>query len=188
MAALLTAMSALAACRTDENGLSSRLPYVAEFLPGTDTPEERQFVLTPAPTPQLLLLPEASSAPPVTPSPDLGEDWPTTPTQTLPITPTPDTGGSPSFGSSVAWVNDGQYLAVVTYGSSSCPSGPHSIDVVADQEIEIRLGLLFPDRDVCTADVRSHVTVMELPQGIMPTKPLVTHFGTRKVTMPAVVR
>ena len=98
-----------------------------------------------------------------------------------------DTGGL-AFQPSVAWVNDGQYLGVVTYGSSSCPSGPLGIEVVAEQEIEIRLGPLFPDRDVCSADMSGHVTVVELPQGVTPAKPLVARFGDREVTIEAVDR
>jgi hypothetical protein len=180
MATLLTA-SALAAC-----GAGAPLPYVAEFALGGDTPEAREFVLAPMPGPRVRVLPEPSEAPPITPSPDLGEPLHTKPS--LPVTPTPDPGAWPSFEPSVAWVDDGQYLAVVTFGSGSCPSGPRSIEVVADQEIEIRLGPLFPDRDVCSADMSGHVTVVELPQGVTPTKPLRARFGEREVTIPAVGR
>jgi hypothetical protein len=183
MAALLAAVPALAAC-----GAGAPLPYVAEFLLGGDTPGAREFVLAPAPGPHVQVLPEPSEAPPITPAPDLGEPPHTGPTQTLPLAPTPDPGAWPSFEPSVAWVNDGQYLAVVTWGSGSCPSGPHGIEVVADQEIEIRLGPLFPDRDVCSADMSGHVTVVELPQGVTPTKPLTARFGEREMTIPAAGR
>jgi hypothetical protein len=119
MAALLAATPALAACGTGEQGGS---PYVAEFGLGADTPEARDFDLTPMP------------------------------------------------------------------GSGSCPSGPDSVEVVAEQEIEIRVGPLFPDRDPCTADMSPHVTVVELPQGITPTKQLVARFGKHEVTIEATSR
>ncbi len=93
-----------------------------------------------------------------------------------------------SFRASVAWVNEGRYLGVITFGSGSCPSGPHALDVVADQVVEIRLGPLFPDRDVCTADMSGHVTVVELPEGITPAKPLTARFGQREVSIPAAGR
>ena len=103
------------------------------------------------------------------------------------LTQTPGPPDHEAFEPSVAWVDDGRYLAVITYGSGSCPSGPHGIDVVADQEIEIRLGPLFPDRDVCSADMSGHVTVVELPPGISPTEPLSARIGDHEVTIPAVV-
>ncbi|MGY1640280.1 hypothetical protein ACI782_03995 [Geodermatophilus sp. SYSU D00703] len=181
--ALLVAALALAACGTGVGGPGAPLPHVAAFALGGDTPEAREFVLTPVPGPDIQVLPEPSPAPP---SPDLGEYVPTRPPAD-PWTP-PDPGGWPSFQPSVAWVNDGRYLAVVTFGSSSCPSGPYGIEVVAEQEIEIRIGPLFADRDVCSADMSGHVTVVEVPQGITPTKPLRARFGEREVTIPAVGR
>ena len=75
---------------------------------------------------------------------------------------------------------------MVTWGSGSCPSGPHGIEVVADQEIEIRLGRRFSDADVCSADMSGHVTVVQLPQGITPTEPLLARFADTEVTIPAV--
>jgi hypothetical protein len=186
MAAPLAAVSVMAACGAGGPGSP---PYVAEFGLGADTPEGREFVLTPMPGPRVQLLPEPSHAPRIT-LPDLGEGFELTDTPSP--APAPDPGGrSPlesAFQPSVTWVNDGQYLAVVTWGSSSCPSGPHRIEVAADQEIEVRLGPLFPDRDTCTADMSGHVTVVELPQGVTPTKPLVARFGDHEVTIEAVGR
>jgi hypothetical protein len=163
LAALLAVAPALAACGA---GKGTPLPYVAEFALGGDTAEAREFLLTPTPGPRLQVLPEPSHAPP--------------------ITPAPSSGGPPSFEPSVAWVNDGRYLGVVTYGSGSCPSGPHGIEVVADQVVEIRLGPLFSDRDVCSADMSGHVTVVELPEPITPTQPLTARFGEREMTIPAI--
>jgi hypothetical protein len=184
MATLLTATPVLAACGAGGPGGS---PYVAEFGLGSDTPEAREFELTPMPEPRVQLLPAPSRAPRIT-LPDPGEDFELTSTPS----PAPDSGGqSPlesAFQPSIAWVNDGEYLAVITSGSSSCPSGPDSMEVVAEQEIEVRLGPLFPDRDTCTADMSPHVTVVELPQGVTPTKPLVARFGSHEVTIEAVAR
>jgi hypothetical protein len=186
MAALLAATPVLAACATRGPGSS---PYVAEFGLGADTPEVREFVLAPMPGPHVEVLPEPSHAPRIT-LPDPGEDFELT--YTPAPAPAPDSRGqSPlesAFQPSVTWVNDGQYLAVVTWGSSSCPSGPHGIEVAADQEIEVRLGPLFPDRDTCTADMSGHVTVVKLPQGVTPTKPLVARFGDHEMTIAAVAR
>ncbi len=102
------------------------------------------------------------------------------------LSPAFEPRGPSSFASSVAWANNGDYLAIIAYGSGSCPSGPDSITVVGDQELEIRLGPLFPDRDVCTADLGPHVTVVDVPEGITPTKRLVARFEDREVTLPAV--
>jgi hypothetical protein len=160
MAALLAATPALASCGA---GGPSRSPYVAEFGLGADTPEAREFVLTPMPGPRV----EVPS-------------------------PAPDSGGQSALESayqpSIAWVNDGQYLGVVTFGSSGCPTGPLGVEVVAEQEIEIRLGPLFPDRDACSADLSGHVTVVELPSGVTPAKPLVARFGDHEVTIEATGR
>jgi hypothetical protein len=101
------------------------------------------------------------------------------------LSPAFDPRGPSSFTSSLAWVNDGEYLAVITYGSGSCPTGPHSITVVGDQELTIGLGPLFPDRDVCTADLGPHVTVIAVPEGITSAKPLVAQLDDRQFTLPA---
>ncbi|WP_089338267.1 hypothetical protein [Blastococcus mobilis] len=186
MAALLAATPVLAACGAGGPGSA---PYVAEFGLGADTPEAREYELTPVPGPRVQVLPEPSHAPRMTlPDPGEGFELSYTPSPA----PAPDSGGqSPlesAFRSSIAWVNEGQYLAVITHGSGSCPSGPDSIEVAAEQEIEIRLGPLFPGRDPCTADMSPHVTVVELPQGITPTKQLVARFGDHEATIEAASR
>lgn len=88
--------------------------------------------------------------------------------------------------SSVSWANNGEYLAITTYGSGSCPAGPYGIDVVADQEVQIRLGALFPDRDVCSADVSPHVTIVEVPEGVTSGESLLARFADSELTLPAV--
>ena len=65
----------------------------------------------------------------------------------------------------VAWSEDGD-LAVTTYGSSSCPSGPGAVTVVGEQEVVIDVEALFPDRDPCTADMAPTTTELRRPDGI----------------------
>jgi hypothetical protein len=185
MAALLAAAPALAACGAGGGETGAPMPYVAEFGLGRGSPEEREFVLTPPPGPRVEVLPAPSPGPPLTPSP-LDEQL-LDPTPAPPAT-SPAPGPAWSFEPSVTWVNDGQYLGVVTFGSSSCPSGPHAIEVVADQEIEIHLGPLPIQGDACSADMSGYVTVVELPQGVTPTKPLVARFEDHEVTIKAAGR
>ena len=127
------------------SGCSDPVPYVADFRPGEDSPEEGQFPLGP--------MAESSSS------------------EFVP-------------GPSVAWAQDGAYLAVITFGSGSCPSGPTRVAVVGDQEIEIGLGALS-EQTTCTADVSPHATVLDVPDGISSAEPLVAHIGGQEVTLPA---
>lgn len=123
LAALLPAALPLVGCGAGVGGaggggVTGEPFYVASFRPGEHSPEEQKYVLT-------------SRA-----------GTPTAPTQTSGITPSSAAPGVPA--PAIAWVDDGRYLAVITYGSSSCPEGPQSIRVVADREVEIRLGAFFP--------------------------------------------
>ncbi len=85
----------------------------------------------------------------------------------------------------VAWVDEGRYLGVVTWGSSSCPTGPDDVDVVDEQVIEISLARLT-DGDVCTADMSPHDVVLDLPREIDPTEPLVARIEDTEVTIEGV--
>ena len=85
-------------------------------------------------------------------------------------------------------MNDGRYLGVITWGTSSCPAGPQAIEIVADQLIEIRLAPLLVEGDVCSADMSGYVTVVELPDGVTPAEPLVARFDDQEVTIEAVSR
>ncbi len=84
----------------------------------------------------------------------------------------------------VAWVGDGRYLGVVTWGSSSCPSAPDAVEVVADQVLEISVARRT-EGDVCTADMSGYVVVVELP-GVDPTEPLVARIEDTEVTIEGV--
>jgi hypothetical protein len=183
MAAVLAATPTLAACGSGGSDAGEPVASVAQFGLGRGAPEEQEFVLTPSPGPPVEFPPAPYPGPPLTPSPL--DDELLDPSPAPPAT-SPAPGPTWSFEPSVAWVNDGRYLGVITFGSSSCPSGPHAIAVVADQEIDIRLGQLPVESEVCTADMSGHVTVVELPDGITPTKPLVARFDDQEVTIPAV--
>ena len=83
----------------------------------------------------------------------------------------------------VRWADDAEHLVVVTSGSSSCPTGPTDLVVVGDQEIRLELGLLFPDRDPCTADMAVRSTEVDVPEGISAGRPLdvlLEHEGASK--------
>ena len=54
--------------------------------------------------------------------------------------------------------------------------------------IEICLGPLSVEGDACTADISGYVTVVELPDGVTPAKPLVARFDDHEVTVEAVSR
>ncbi|MCU1668947.1 MAG: hypothetical protein JWP40_1874 [Blastococcus sp.] len=104
----------------------------------------------------------------------------------VPGHPATDATGAPA--PAIAWVNDGQYLAVITYGGSGCPDGSQSIRAVADQEVEVRPGAFFPGSDVCGADLAPYVTVVKLPQGVTPAKLRTARFGRREATLPPASR
>lgn len=192
LAALLCAAPVLVGCGADGGaagggGVAEKPFYVASFPQGADTPEARKYVLTSTSGPRIRIVqvtPGPHPAPPVPPSPEPG--MATAPTVTLPATPPPDSAGVPR--PAIAWVNHGQYLAVIVYGSSNCPDGPQRIDVAADQKIDVRLGPLFPGRDPCRADLSAYVTVVQLPQGVTPATPLTARFGKHTATLPAVGR
>ena len=108
--------------------------------------------------------------------------------QQFPLGPASDpvNPGDAIPGPSAAWAADGTYLAVITVGSGSCPSGPHGITVQGDQEIKVRLGDLYSHQDACSADLSSYATVVEVPDGITPDRPLTVHFADGSVTVPPV--
>ncbi len=72
----------------------------------------------------------------------------------------------------VAWADGGRRLAVTTYGSSSCPTGPERVEVVGAQEVRVEIEPLFPGRDPCTADMAPRTTEVELPEGVSAAEPL----------------
>jgi hypothetical protein len=85
---------------------------------------------------------------------------------------------------SAAWVNEGEYLAVVTYGSSSCPRVPVRADVADDGTVRFALERVDHE-DVCSADVAPHYSILEVPDGLSPESPARLLFGDREATLPA---
>lgn len=166
LAALLSAAPLLAGCGggAGGGGVTGQPYYVASFTPGKGSSAEQKYVLT------------SESGPTSSPAG----------TQTSDVTSGSDTTGLPS--PTIAWVNGGQFLAVITYGSGSCPDGPQSIRVIAGQVVEVRLGQVFPGSDACTADLRPYVTVVKLPASVTPTKPLTARFESSEATLPAASR
>ncbi|TQN42331.1 hypothetical protein FHU33_1728 [Blastococcus colisei] len=75
----------------------------------------------------------------------------------------------------VSWAGDGRRLSVVTYGSSSCPTGPTDFEVVGDQELRLRIDQVFPDRDPCTADMAPFSDDVDVPPGISSDQPVTVH-------------
>ncbi|MHA3946903.1 hypothetical protein [Cellulomonas bogoriensis] len=87
------------------------------------------------------------------------------------------------FRPSVAWVNDGEHLAVIAGGSSSCPNVANGVEVTGPGELAVTIGPKYPDQAHCTADATRHVTVIRLPGGISPTESLTVHFDDASVTL-----
>lgn len=113
------------------------MPHVATFKLGWDTPEEREYVLTPQPGPRV----DVVRPLPVKPPPDRERLEQVDPERveqglrdehqapsTTPGAPEPGVG----FMHTVAWVNDGRYLGIVTWGSGSCPNVPYGIRTITD--------------------------------------------------------
>jgi len=187
LAALVSAAPVLGGCgagggRSNDGGVTGRPFYVASFRPGGGSSQEQKYVLTSESGPRIRIVtetPGVQSVPPAaSPSQPVAATSSGTPSSVATGVPPP----------AIAWVNYGQYLAVITYGSSSCPDGPQSLHVVADQEVEVRLGAFFPGKDVCTADLAPYVTVVKLPQGATAAKPLTVRFGKGDETLPAATR
>lgn len=188
VAALLTATPVLAACGGDPAPAGEPMPHVATFKLGWDTPEERTYVLTPPPGPRV----DVVHPLPVEPPPDLKQLEQVGPEQveqgvreehqapsSTPRAYEPGAG----FMHTVAWVNDGRYLGIVTWGSGSCPNVPYGIRTITDQEIEVELGDLYPGADICSADLSGYVTVVELLDGVSPALPLTARFDGHEMTI-----
>ncbi|MDR6866573.1 putative small secreted protein [Microbacterium resistens] len=84
-----------------------------------------------------------------------------------------------------AWLDDGRAVALVTWGSSSCP--PRVGEVAGDAQT-VTATIVEPDPNiVCTADFAPRATTIVLPAGVDPSKDvtLVTTGGVEtKVRLP----
>lgn len=76
--------------------------------------------------------------------------------------PAESAGGS----SWAAWLVDGQRLAVILYGSSTCPQTIAGLSITGEQELTATLDPALGG--VCARDLVPHTTVFETPEGINP--------------------
>lgn len=93
-----------------------------------------------------------------------------------------DTDGTPQ----AFYLNDGGQLAVVLWGSSTCPYVGTDISVVkpADEGNEVKVTVAdLPDQP-CTMDLVPHTTVFWTPVKTTTTKPLIVHVLDTSITVP----
>ena len=55
---------------------------------------------------------------------------------------------------------------------------------VDGQELTVYITRLYPGRDVCTANVGAHVTVVEVPDGLDPSLPVTEVIGRDELVLP----
>ena len=102
----------------------------------------------------------------------------------------PGEGGSgtmPDGSVHALWIEEGQMLAVVTEGSSSCPLVGERIDVVkpAGEGNVVRIVLKeIPADAACTRDLVPHTTEFYTPEAVTTTEPLLVEVGEQSVTVP----
>lgn len=71
----------------------------------------------------------------------------------------------PDFSPRAVWLS-GETLAVVTFGSSSCPSAPAALDVTEPGTVDVVLA--STGGDVCTADMSATTFEIDDPEGLDP--------------------
>lgn len=85
------------------------------------------------------------------------------------------------------WIGDGGKLAVITYGSSTCPVVGTTIDVVAKagagNAVKVNTADIPADRP-CTMDLVAHTTEFWTPQNITTTEPLVVEVAGSTIEVP----
>lgn len=85
------------------------------------------------------------------------------------------------------WLEDGKKLAVVNFGSSSCPPIGTGISVVHSasegNEVKITLATIPADR-ACTMDLVPHTTEFWTPESVSTARPLLVDVGGTTVTVP----
>ncbi len=85
------------------------------------------------------------------------------------------------------WIGQGNKIAVITYGSSTCPQVGETIDVVAPagQGNAVKVNLKqYPADQACTMDLVPHTTEFWTPQNITTTEPLEVEVAGSTVTVP----
>ena len=84
----------------------------------------------------------------------------------------PPPPGRAHLGLAIAWVDDGAHLAVTTFGSSTAPTLPTTIEVNG-QRVTLTLELRNPDGAPMSADISPYVTVIEVPSGLDRLAPVI---------------
>ena len=84
---------------------------------------------------------------------------------------TPTTGDSTEVEIDAAWLDDGRIIGLVTTGSSTCIPAADEATLQADGSLAVTL--VEPDADTaCTRDLVPRVTLVEVPEGVDPSKDL----------------
>ena len=85
------------------------------------------------------------------------------------------------------WVEEGQKLAVVTEGSSSCPLVGDRIEVVQPEGEgnAVRIVLKdIPADKACTRDMAPYTTEFWTPEAVTTTEPLTVQIGDQAIIVP----
>ncbi|GEK22608.1 hypothetical protein [Cellulomonas xylanilytica] len=85
------------------------------------------------------------------------------------------------------YLDYGDRLAIVMWGSSTCPPVGESIEVLEDQHsgnsVRIHMAELPADA-VCTADLLPHTTVFGTPENTTTTQPLLIDIDGQEIVLP----
>ena len=87
----------------------------------------------------------------------------------------------------VVWWEEGGQLALVIYGSSSCPSVGREIRVLekAGEGNRVAIDLTIrPENEICTMDFVPHTTLFWTPVDVTTTEPLVVEVAGAEITVP----
>ena len=87
----------------------------------------------------------------------------------------------------VAWWEEGGQLALVVYGSSTCPTVGQEIRVLepAGEGNRVAIDLVQrPDDEVCTMDFVPHTTIFWTPVEVTTTEPLIVEVAGYDVEVP----
>ena len=84
-------------------------------------------------------------------------------------------GDSVDWEPAIYWVGGGEGLALVTFGSSSCPKAPTSVEVTSPTELVVEIaqtGGFF-----CTADMSAQTYELRPPPGLDPASDITVDLG-----------
>ena len=87
----------------------------------------------------------------------------------------------------LVWWEEGAQLALVVYGSSTCPTVGKEIRVLdkAGEGNRVAIDLVQrPDDEICTMDFVPHTTLFWTPVDVTTTEPLVVEVAGYSVTVP----